>query len=100
MNTILNPMGVSTSSGVLVILKKATNSIPRTKVPRSLLGATRVVYWTLLFFEETMAIFGIQPMAMFYLVATLCEGRTLGMVATLEDLYKLIRFPQRICEYN
>jgi hypothetical protein len=74
-------MGVSTSISVLVILKKATNSTPRTKVPRSLLGAMRVVYWTLLLFEETMAIFGIQPVAMFYLVATLYEGRTLGMVA-------------------
>ncbi len=31
-------MGVSTSSGLLVISKKSNNSIPRTKVPRSLLG--------------------------------------------------------------
>ncbi len=45
-----------------------------------------------------MAIFGIQLMAMFYLVATLCEGKTLGMVANLEDLYKSIRFPQHIDE--
>jgi hypothetical protein len=79
-------MGVSTSSGVLVILKKATNSTPRIEVPSSLLGAMKAVYWRLLFFKEIMAIFGIQ-------LATLCEGRkTLGLVATLEDVSKSIRF--------
>jgi len=79
-------MGVSTSSGVLVILKKATNSTPRIEVPSSLLGAMRVVYWTLLYIKKTMAIFGIQ-------LATLCEGRKiLGLVVTLEDVPKSIRF--------
>jgi len=79
-------MGVSTSNGVLVILKKATNSTPRTKVPSSLLGALRVVYWTLLFFKETMTIFSIQ-------LTTLCEGKkTLRLVVTLEDVSKSIRF--------
>jgi hypothetical protein len=79
-------MGVSTSSGVLVILKKATNSTPRIEVPSSLLGAMRVVYWTLFKKKETMAIFGIQ-------LTTLCEGRKiLGLVVTLEDVSKSIKF--------
>jgi hypothetical protein len=58
------------------------------------------MYQASLFFVETMVISNIQSTMVFFLVATLCEVRTIGMVAKSKSLSKLTRFPQHIFNAN
>ncbi len=88
-NIIPNPMGVLTFDGGPITSRKVSCSTLRTKAPSSLLGAKNVMYPTSLFFVKTMVISSIQSTMVFCLVATLCEVRTIGMVAKLENLSKL-----------
>ncbi len=97
---IPNLMGVLTFFGVPITSRKVSSSTSRTKAPSSLLGARSVMYQASLFFVETMVISNIQSTMVFFLVATLCEVRTIGMVAKSKSLSKLTRFPQHIFNAN
>jgi hypothetical protein len=80
-DTISNPMGVSTFSGVS---RKALNFIARSKASTSLMGAAKIMCQTSLFYAKTLAISGIQLATMFHLVATLREnGGTLNVMVRL-----------------
>lgn len=54
----------------MVMLKRAPNSMIGTKAHISVLGATRMVYQTPLFFIETFVISNIQLIVMFHLTTT------------------------------
>ncbi len=80
MDTIPNPIGVSTIGGMS---RKLPSSIPRSKAPTSLMEVAKVVCQAPLFSVKTLAISSIQSIAMFCLVATLYEnGGTLKVMVT------------------
>jgi hypothetical protein len=62
-------------------------STSRTQVPNSVLGATRLVCQTPLFFTTTLVMLDYRSITIFLMVATLCDGEdTPGMVTTpIED---------------
>jgi hypothetical protein len=61
----------------------------------------KIVCQTPLFFVETLAISGIQPIVVFCLVATLCEnGGTPKVMVRLEDTFVPSTIPHPIFETN
>jgi len=65
-------------------------------MPNSVLGVTKLVCQTPLFFATTLVMFDFQPTVVFQMAATLCDGvDTLRMVATLvEDSQVVFSQPQ------
>ncbi len=54
-----------------------------------------------LFYVETLAILGIQPIAVFHLATTLCEnGGTLEMMVKSEDTFVPLIVPHPISQTN
>jgi hypothetical protein len=85
-DTILNPMGMLTSSEVL---KRVPNFIPKFNAPIGLLGVAKIMCEVTFLFIKTMTILGIQPITtLFHLVAKLCEsGGTLDVVFKSKDIF-------------
>lgn len=76
-----NPMRASITTTTLF------SSTSRTHVPNSVLGATRLVCQTPLFFATTLVMPDYRSITIFLMATTLCDGEdTLGMVITpIED---------------
>jgi hypothetical protein len=75
-NTIPNPIGALTSGGM------------SRKMPSSLMGASKAMCQTPLFFANILAISSIQPIVVFHLVATLCEnGGTPKVMVRSKDTF-------------
>lgn len=102
MDTIPNHMGALIYGGVSVTLKRAFSFTLGTKALSSLLGVARTMYEALLFFIETLAIYGIQPTIVFCPTITLCEGggTLLRMVIVPKELSGTTIFPQHIIGIN
>jgi len=97
-DTISNPMGVSTSSGVL---RKALNFIFRSKAPHKFDGATKAVCQASLFFAKTLAISDIQLATMFQLVATLHEnGGKLNVIVRSKNIFVILVVPHLVSKTN
>ncbi len=97
-DTIPNPIGMSTSSGVL---RKVSSSIPRSKAPTSLMVVTKVVCQAPLFFAKTLVVSSFQPAAVFCMVATLCEiGGIPKVMVRSEDIFVPFAIPHPIFEAN
>jgi hypothetical protein len=84
-NIISNPMEVSISNGVP---RKTPNFIHGTKAPHEFVGASKVMYVTLFFSIETLAMLSMQSTTMLHLVATLCKnGGTSNVVFKSKDIF-------------
>ncbi len=87
--TIPNPIGVSTIGGML---RKLPSSIPRSKAPTSLMEVANVVCQAPLFSAKTLAISSIQPVAVFFLVATLYENGGTPKVMVTTSRYHIAAY--------
>jgi hypothetical protein len=83
-NIIHNSMDTSNPSKGSITTTKLFGSILRTHAPNSVLGVAKLVCQTLLFYVITLAMPDFQPVTIFQMVATLCDGMdTPRMVVTL-----------------
>ncbi len=97
-NSIPNPIGVSTLGGVS---RKAPSFIFRSSTPTSLMGMAKIMCQAPLFFAEMLASSGIQLAIMFHLVITLCEnGGTPKVMVRLEDTFVPLEVPHLVSEAN
>jgi hypothetical protein len=97
-DTISNPMGVSTSSGVS---RKTLNFIFRSKAPHKFDGVAKAVCQASLFFAKTLAISNIQLATMFQLVATLSEnGGTLNVMVRSKNIFVILVVPHLVSKTN
>jgi hypothetical protein len=97
-NTIPNPIGALTSGEMS---RKMPSSFLRSKTLISLMGASKAMCQAPLFFVKILAISSIQPVAVFHLVATLCEnGGTPKVMVRSKDTFVPPTVPHLIFEAN